>query len=84
MDELFTNLDPDSRNTMLSVLNETLSRDKTIFVINHAEMNDDYFSHKIRVSLKTKRIKLSDKKRKKLKNEQDDIIARISCYEHVF
>ena len=38
-----SNMDSESRNNMLSILKETLSENRTIFVINHAEMQDDYF-----------------------------------------
>ena len=49
--ELFSNMDADTRNIMLGLLEESMGKDKTIFVINHAEMNDDYFAHKVRVGL---------------------------------
>jgi ABC-type multidrug transport system ATPase subunit len=62
LDELFSNLDSDLRNTMLSLLKDTLGKDKSIFIINHAEMQDDYFAHKIKVIQKNKEIK-SPKKR---------------------
>lgn len=57
LDELFSNMDANSRDTMLSLLNETLLDNKTIYIINHAEVSDDYFKHKIRVSLENKKIK---------------------------
>ena len=74
LDELFSNLDSDSRNTMLDLLNSTLAKDRSIFVINHAEMNDDYFKHKIRVKLSNKKIKV----------KKDDIFVRASIYDKVF
>ena len=36
LDELFSNMDADSRNTMLALLNDSMAKDRTIFVINHA------------------------------------------------
>lgn len=76
LDELFSNMDSDTRNTMLSLLNETLAKDnKTVFVINHAEMNDDYFAHKIRVSLE-------NKKAKNQKNKE--FVVKASKYEQIF
>jgi DNA repair exonuclease SbcCD ATPase subunit len=76
LDELFSNMDSDTRNTMLSLLNETLAKDnKTVFVINHAEMNDDYFSHKIRVSLE-------NKKARNQKNKE--FVVKASKYEQIF
>ena len=77
LDELMSNMDSESRNNMLSILKETLSENRTIFVINHAEMQDDYFDHKIRVALQNKKIK-SDIK------GVDDVIIRASHYENVF
>lgn len=60
LDELFSNMDANSRDTMLSLLHETLLDNKTIYIINHAEVSDDYFSHKIKVSLENKKIKSSN------------------------
>ena len=76
LDELFSNMDSDTRNTMLSLLKDTLAKDnKTVFVINHAEMNDDYFSHKIRVSLENKKAKNQKKK---------EFVVKASKYEQIF
>ena len=77
LDELFSNMDANTRNIMLNLLNETISKDKSIFVVNHAEMQDDYFDHKIRVALQNKKIK-SDIR------DVDDVIIRASHYENVF
>ena len=76
LDELFSNMDADLRNTMLALLKESMSADKTIFVINHSEMQDDYFSHKIRVRLVEK----------ELANERkhENMIVRCSRYEVIF
>lgn len=78
LDELFSNMDSDARNIMLSLLNENMSADKSIFVINHAEMQDDYFKHKIRVHLENKKIKSAAKKSK------EEVIIRASKYELIF
>ena len=80
MDELMSNMDSDARNVMLSVLKETMGEDKSIFIVNHAEMNDDYFDHKIRVNLKNYRVRVQLKK----KDEPKDIIVRASNYEKIF
>lgn len=77
LDELFSNMDINARNIMLSLLNESLSEDKTIFIINHAEMNDDFFSHKIRVHLENRKIKSTIK-------DVGDVIIRCSKYEQIF
>ena len=74
LDELMSNMDSEARNNMLSILKETLSTDRTIFVINHAEMQDDYFDHKIRVRLN----------RKKITNKNEELIIKSSTYEKVF
>lgn len=85
LDELMSNMDPEFRNQMLTVLKETLSDERSIFVINHAEMGDDYFSHKIRVSLQNKIVKMTKKKLKKaVDTGSDEIVARSSNYTICF
>ena len=76
LDELFSNMDSDSRNIMLNLLKDTLSESRTIFVVNHSEMSDDFFNHKIRVHLTTKRI--TDHKKK------EEVIVKSSKYEQIF
>ena len=76
LDELFSNMDSDARNIMLSLLNETMSDDKSIFIINHAEMQDDFFKHKIRVHLENKKIQV--------KKSEDPVLVKCSKYEHIF
>lgn len=78
LDELFSNMDADSRNTMLALLNDSMAKDRTIFVINHAEMNDDYFSHKIKVKLENKKITVGTGKKEK------EFVVKSSKYEKVF
>ena len=78
LDELFSNMDSNSRNTMLELLKEQLSKDKSIFIINHAEMSDDYFDHKIRVHIENKKI-ISESIRK-----GEDVIIKASRYEQIF
>lgn len=78
LDELFSNMDADSRNTMLSLLNDSMAKDRTIFVINHAEMNDDYFLHKIKVKLENKKITVGTGKKEK------EFVVKSSKYEKVF
>ena len=82
LDELFSNMDVESRNIMLGMLNENLVRDdRSIFIVNHAEMADDYFNHKIRVKLENKKIKAFKKK----KTDEDKIaLCHASRYEFVF
>ena len=78
LDELFSNMDADSRNTMLALLNDSMAKDRTIFVINHAEMNDDHFSHKIKVRLENKKITVGTGKKEK------EFVVKSSKYEKVF
>lgn len=78
LDELFSNMDVNARNIMLSILNENIGNDKTIFVINHAEMQDDMFNHKIRVKLEKKKV-ISASQRK-----GEDVIVQASKYEQEF
>ena len=56
LDELFSNMDVDMRDTMLKLLKESFGEDKSIFIINHAEMRDDWFDHKIRAKLENARV----------------------------
>lgn len=78
MDELMSNMDSNTRNTILSLLNETFINNneihKSIFVVNHAEMQDDYFTHKIQVKLENKKIVSASKK------AGEDIIVKASNY----
>ena len=74
LDELMSNMDAEARNNMLSILKETLSENRTIFVINHAEMQDDFFNHKIRVKLN----------RKMIMGKTEEIFIKNSTYEKVF
>lgn len=76
LDELFSNMDSDSRYTMLNVLKDTLCENRTIFVVNHAEMPDDFFNHKMRVSLVNKTV--TDWKKK------EDVIVKASKYDKIF
>ena len=76
LDELFSNMDSESRNTMLTLLNDNLTNNnnRTIFVVNHAEMPDDYFSHKVRVKLETK----------KIIEKKEPVLVLASKYEKIF
>lgn len=82
LDELFSNMDADSRDVMLNMLRENLTKDgRTIFIVNHAEMSDDYFDHKIKVKLNTKKIL---KKTRKKNGPKEDIVIYSSNYEKVY
>ena len=75
MDELFSNMDTNARNIMLGLLKETMSEDKSIFIVNHAEMADDYFKFKIRVKQETHKIK------SQINKTHDEIVIKASKYE---
>ena len=75
LDELFSNMDSDARNIMLNLLKDTMSNDKTIFVMNHAEMADDFFKYKIRVKLEPRKMILQNKKNK------ETVVVKASKYE---
>ena len=74
LDELMSNMDSDSRNTMLTLLNDNLKDNRTIFVVNHAEMADDFFEHKIRVKLVNK----------KIIEKKEPVLVFASTYEKIF
>ena len=75
LDELFSNMDSDARNIMLNLLKDTMSNDKTIFVMNHAEMADDFFKYKIRVKLEPRKMISQNKKNK------ETAVVKASKYE---
>lgn len=75
LDELFSNMDIEARNTMLTLLKENLFDNKSIFVINHAEMQDDFFNHKIKVALENKKI---------TKKKDEEVIVKSSKYTQIF
>jgi len=75
LDELFSNMDIEARNTMLTLLNENLFENKSIFVINHAEMQDDFFNHKVKVVLENKKI---------MKKKDEEVIVKSSKYTQIF
>ena len=77
LDELFSNMDSDARNIMLNLLKETMSEDKTIFVMNHAEMADHFFKFKIRVKLESKKMVTQNKR------NREDVVVKASKYELV-
>ena len=78
LDELFSNMDADTRNIMLTLLNETMSQDKSIFIVNHAEMADDCFKHKIRVRIENKKMTY------RIQKEDKDVVIKCSRYSQEF
>lgn len=81
LDELFSNMDAESREIMLTMLKENICKDgRSIFVVNHGEMADDWFSHKIRAKLTNKKMTIKDKKT----HEEVEVFIHASSYEQVF
>lgn len=85
LDELFSNMDADTRNMMLDMLSSSVVNDSTstisrsVFVINHAEMADDYFTHKLQVKLNN--IKIDPVYRAQ---GTDKLVVQSSVYNQVF
>ena len=59
---------------MLGLLKANLREGRSIFVVNHAEMADDYFDHKIRVRLETR----------KIIEKKEPVVIYSSKYEKIF
>jgi DNA repair exonuclease SbcCD ATPase subunit len=78
LDELMSNMDTDTRNIMLALLNETMSKDKSVFIVNHSDMADDMFNHKIRVRLENRKMIY------KVKKEDNEVLIKCSKYEQIF
>lgn len=78
LDELFSNMDANSRDTMLELLKESTAGTRSCFIINHAEMNDDHFAHKIRVSLHSQLVHGDRRK------GTEDVPVMASKYEQLF
>lgn len=51
LDELFSNLDADLRNKMCMVLKNQSSKNNTLFIISHQDIDDMYFDGKINIKL---------------------------------
>ena len=71
-------MDTDTRNIMLALLNETMSKDKSVFIVNHSDMADDMFNHKIRVRLENRKMIY------KVKKEDNEVLIKCSKYEQIF
>ena len=81
LDELFSNMDSEMRDLMLSTFKESLSEGRTIFIVNHGEMRDEAFDHKIRVSLINKKIEKQNIKKSLCGG---NVIVHASKYEQIF
>ena len=51
LDELFSNLDGQLRDDMCSVLHNFISKDNTMFIISHQDLNDKYFNGTIKLHI---------------------------------
>ena len=51
LDELFSNLDGNLKNDMCSVLHNFISKNDTMFVISHQELDERYFNGTIKLHI---------------------------------
>lgn len=81
LDELFSNMDDNMKNMMLEMINKNMSKSRTVFIINHGPMADDWFSHKLRVTLTNQKI---EKENIKKSLSGGNVIVHASKYEQIF
>lgn len=60
LDELFSNLDNNLRNTVCNVLKETINPSNTIFIVSHQDIDESYFDGELQLNLE-----LDEKQRRK-------------------
>lgn len=51
LDELFSNLDPSTRNSLISVLRNTLDEDVCCFIVSHQDLDTDQFDGSIHMRI---------------------------------
>lgn len=56
LDELFSNLDEEMRENMCQLLKQTMSKNKTIFIISHQDINSQIFNGEINLKLESNNI----------------------------
>ena len=81
LDELFSNMDDNMKNMMLEMINKNMTKDRTVFIINHGPMADDNFAHKIRVSINNQKIEKQNIKKSLCGG---NVIVHASKYEQIF
>lgn len=81
LDELFSNMDDNMKDMMLEMISKNMSKDRSVWVVNHGPLKDDFFSHKIRVALVDKKIE-KDNIKKSLCG--GNVIVHASKYEKIF
>ena len=81
LDELFSNMDSDMRDLMLETIKNSIAKDKSVWIINHSDLKDTVFDHKIRVSLTNKKIEKENIKKSLCGGS---IIVHASKYEKIF
>lgn len=81
LDELFSNMDDNMKDMMLEMLQTSMANNRTIIIINHGPMPDDRFDHKIRVSVKNKKINKENIKKSLCSGQ---VIVHASEYEQIF
>lgn len=81
LDELFSNMDSDMRDLMLETIKNSIAKDKSVWIINHSDLKDTVFDHKIRVSLTNKKIEKENIKKSLCGGS---VIVHASKYEKIF
>lgn len=81
LDELFSNMDDNMKNMMLEMISKNMAKDRTVLVINHGPMADDWFKNKIRVNIVNQKI---EKENIKKSLSSGSVIVHASKYEQIF
>lgn len=74
-------MDDNMKDMMLEMLQTSMANNRTIIIINHGPMPDDRFDHKIRVSVKNKKINKENIKKSLCSGQ---VIVHASEYEQIF
>lgn len=53
LDELFSNMDANMRNSIIQIMRGTIARNRAVFIVSHSDIDDSYFDHKLRAELHT-------------------------------
>lgn len=51
LDELFSNMDANMRNSIIQIMRHTIAKDRSVFIVSHSDIDDSYFDHKLRAEL---------------------------------
>lgn len=81
LDELFSNMDDNMKDMMLEMISKNMAKDRSVWVINHGPLKDDWFNHKVRVGLVDKKIEKENIKKSLCGG---NVIVHSSKYEQIF